>query len=155
VRLGVRWYAQNKLAESEQLYRTTLEYHPGNALLLCSIGYLRWMQNDQDEAMACYRLAIESDASYDVPYNNLGVIYLDEMGDWDMAEKLFEKAIDRNPEYAMAYYNMGRVHRLQGNMLEAAVCFQWAKELSDSSFENVGTNLEGELHQLFQTQPAA
>ncbi|MDH4380097.1 MAG: tetratricopeptide repeat protein [Vampirovibrionales bacterium] len=155
VRLGVRWYAQNKLAESEQLYRNTLAYHPGNALLLCSIGYLRWMQNDQDDAMTCYRMAIESDASYDVPYNNLGVIYLDEMGDWDMAEKLFEKAIDRNPEYAMAYYNMGRVHRLQGNMLEAAVCFQWAKELSDASFENVGTNLEGELHQLFQTQPAA
>ena len=54
---------------------------------------MHWGKGDIDEAIKEYELSIKYDSTYDIAYNNLGVIYLDDLGRVQQAAELFEKAI--------------------------------------------------------------
>jgi Tfp pilus assembly protein PilF/tRNA A-37 threonylcarbamoyl transferase component Bud32 len=61
-----------------------------------------------------FRNAIISDPGWEIPWNNLAMIELDE-GDFNEADSLLSEALRRNPEYAEAHYNMGTVRLEKGD----------------------------------------
>lgn len=50
-------------------------------------------------------------------------------GAWQQAESLFRQAIERQPDYPEAYYNLGLIYRRTNRLDEAEICLERAIEL--------------------------
>ena len=97
-----------------------------------------------------YRNAIISDPQWEIPWNNLAIIELNE-GNYDQADSLLGEALQRNPDYTAALYNMGTV-RWEKDDLEGAENNLRAAIEADPAFIPAYNNL-GKL--LIDTERAA
>ena len=96
-------------------------------------------------------MSIKYDATYDIAYNNLGVIYLDDLGRVQQAAELFEKAINFNPNYALAHYNLGRSVAIKGDKVEAAKLYQIAMDLNNVTNELDPQEIVDKIQGLFDS----
>ena len=71
-----------------------------------------------DEAMACYKKAIDLNPQYPEALNNLASMYLSS-GDLVQAELYFSKVIAIRPDYVPALYNMGLIYQKTDRRAEA------------------------------------
>jgi len=149
--LGMLLFEAGDLTNAEIVYERALVYFADNAQVAASLGYLRWMKQDIEGATRFYHKAMARDPLYEIAYNNLGVISLDHQGNVLTAVDLFIQAIELNPQYALAHYNLGRAYSLSGDKLEAAVAFKRAQELNAFTHEIDQGELEDRLFQLFET----
>ena len=96
-------------------------------------------------------MSIKYDPTYDIAYNNLGVIYLDDLGRVQQASELFEKAIKYNPNYALAHYNLGRSVAIKGDKVEAAKLYQIAMDLNNVTNELDPQEITDKIQGLFDS----
>ena len=61
-----------------------------------------------EDAIRCYKKAIELEPDFYVAHNNLANIFSD-LKRYDEAETAYRKAIELNPDYATAYSNLGNL----------------------------------------------
>lgn len=151
IQLGMIYFQEEDYVNAELIYRKALAVAPNNARLYSNLGYLRWQESDATDAIKFYEKAIDLDSEYEIPINNLGVIYLDMLGEVQKAITLFEQAIEADQNYSLAYYNLGRAHSFLDNRLEAAHCFQMAQELNHFSHDLDNDELVARIQQLFDT----
>ena len=104
---------------------------------------------DLEEAIKEYKLSIKFDPTYDIAYNNLGVIYLDDLVQLQFAIECFDKAVECNPNYALAYYNLGRCYALKNENIEAAKYFQQAMDVNNITNEIDPKDIQERLNNLF------
>lgn len=130
VNLGSAFYDKEDFHNALQVYRNALDLDPKNAKIHCNLGFLYWGNGDLDEAIKEYELAIEYDDTYDIAYNNLGVIYLDDLGRVQKSIELFTKAVECNPNYALAHFNLARAIAVTGDKIEAAKLYQIAQDVN-------------------------
>ena len=76
---------------------------------LNEIGDAKDTAGDAAGAEESYRLAIQRDPAYAVPYNNLGALAL-RTGDVAEADSMFREAIARDPRYSTALVNLGTLY---------------------------------------------
>ena len=131
------------------VYKKALELSPHNAKLHCNLGYLYWGKGNTEEAIKEYEKAIQYDNTYDIAYNNLGVIYLDDLGRVKKAIELFELAKKYNPNYALANYNLARSIALTGDKVEAAKLYQIAMDINTYTNELDPLDIEEKIQDLF------
>ena len=131
------------------VYKKALELSPHSAKLHCNLGYLYWGKGDIEEAVKEYEKAIKYDNTYDIAYNNLGVIYLDDLGRVQKAKELFEQAKRYNPNYALAHYNLARSVALSGDKVEAAKLYQIALDINAYTQELDPIEIEEKIQDLF------
>ena len=131
------------------VYKKALELSPHNAKLHCNLGYLYWGKGEIEEAVKEYEKAIKYDNTYDIAYNNLGVIYLDDLGRVQKAKELFELAKKYNPNYALAHYNLARSVALSGDKVEAAKLYQIALDINTYTNELDPIEIEEKIQDLF------
>lgn len=155
MQLASLYFDEQQYPLAEEVFLQGLQVSPSNSPLLCSLAYVYWMQDNTDSAIETYQQAIEADPEYDVPYNNLGVIYLDEYGNAETAKPYFESALLYNPQYAMAYYNLGRCHQKMGDSLQAAQAYQQSKMHCMYDGELSLDTVEQALLDLFKADSAA
>lgn len=72
-----------------------------------------------DSAIYYYKKAQEFAPRWDYPVNNIGVIYLNEKKETEIAKSYFLKAVEANAQSALAYSNLGIAERNQGNYEKA------------------------------------
>lgn len=149
INLGSAFYDKQEYNNALTVYRRALELDPTNAKIHCNLGFLHWGKGDIDEAIKEYELSIKYDNSYDIAYNNLGVIYLDDLGRVQNAIELFQKAIDYNPNYALAHYNLGRSVSIRGDKIEAAKLYQIAMDLNNVTNELDPQEITDKIQGLF------
>jgi tetratricopeptide (TPR) repeat protein len=152
ISLGSAFFDKGDLNNALAAYRSALEIDPDNAKVHCNMGYLLWGKNAIEEAIAGYEMAIKLDPYYDIAYNNLGVIYLDDLGNLEKAFDLFQKAIDINPNYALAYYNQARCMSIKGDKVEAARLFQVAIDLNSFTNELDTNEIKDRIARLFDSE---
>lgn len=152
VSLGSAFFDKGDLNNALAAYRSALEIDPNNAKVHCNMGYLLWGKNSLNESIASYELAIKLDPFYDIAYNNLGVIYLDDIGNFDKARELFDKAIEINPNYALAYYNIARLMCIKSDNIEAARLFQIAIDLNSYTNELDTNEIKDRIARLFDSE---
>jgi Flp pilus assembly protein TadD len=87
-------------------------------------GFEAQSRGDLQNAMSFYQKAIEFDANYPIPYNDLGVIY-ERNGEIDRAEKSYQSAIQADPGYLSAYSNLALVYENNRDLKNAA--YYWGK----------------------------
>jgi tetratricopeptide (TPR) repeat protein len=85
-------------------------------------------EGKRDEALACYRRALELKPDYAEALKNIGNAFLEE-GKLDEAISFLHRALTLNPNFARAHTGLGIVLREQGKMAEAHACFLRALEL--------------------------
>jgi tetratricopeptide (TPR) repeat protein len=152
VQLGMLYFQQDDFENAEVIYRKALRLSPKQPKLYSNLGYLRWMANDVDQAIEFYEKAIALDSSYAIPVNNLGVIYLDMLGQVDKAIGVFQQTLALEPNYALAHYNLGRAYSFLGNRAEAAQCFKKAQALNHYSHDLDHDELTARIHNLFDSR---
>lgn len=149
--MGSAFYDKQEYNNALTVYRRALELDPTNAKIHCNLGFLHWGKGDIDEAIKEYELSIKYDPTYDIAYNNLGVIYLDDLGRVQNAIELFEKAIKYNPNYALAHYNLGRSVAIKGDKVEAAKLYQIAMDLNNVTNELDPQEITDKIQGLFDS----
>ena len=91
-------------------------------------------QGKLDEAVACYRRALELRPDYAEAHNNLGVAFKDQ-GKLDEAVACWRRALELEPDYAEAHGNLGVAFKEQGKLDEAVACCRRAVELKPDDAE--------------------
>ena len=151
INLGSAFYDKEDYNNALTVYRSALELDPTNAKIHCNLGFLHWGKSDTDEAIKEYELAIEYDKTYDIAYNNLGVIYLDDLGRVKQAIELFTKAVEHNPNYALAHFNLARAITITGDKIEAAKLYQVAQDINKVTNELNPQDIVDKINDLFQS----
>lgn len=151
VNLGSAFYDKEDYQNALSVYRQALELQPHNPKIHCNLGFLYWGKGDTEEAIKSYELAIKYDDNYDIAYNNLGVIYLDDLGRVNRAVELFGKAIESNPSYALAYFNLARATSIMGDKVEAAKLYQSAQEINKVTQEIDPKDIADKISELFES----
>lgn len=151
INLGSAFYDKEDYDNALTVYRAALELDPTNAKIHCNLGFLHWGKGDTDEAIKEYELAIEYDKAYDIAYNNLGVIYLDDLGRVQQAIDLFTKAMEYNPNYALAHFNLARAITIKGDKIEAAKLYQIAQDINKVTNELDPQDITDKINDLFKS----
>ena len=151
VNLGSAFYDKEDYNNALTIYRQALEFQPHNAKIHCNLGFLYWGKGDTEEAMKSYELAIKYNDSYDIAYNNLGVIYLDDLGKVKKAIELFKKAVETNPNYALAHFNLARAISIVGDKVEAAKLYQTAQDINKITQEIDPRDIADKISELFES----
>lgn len=116
-KLGLAYMSRGATKEADDAFRHALRHAPDNAEVLNNYGLLLLGQNRVDEAIATLEHARE-DLTYRKPalvLNNLGYAYL-LAGNYDMAGKRLDEAIQRMPDLCPAHFHRGLVYKAQGQL---------------------------------------
>jgi len=115
----------------------------GTAEVHNRLGQDRQDEGDIPGAQVEYRNAIIADRRWEIPWNNLAVIAIDAR-ELEEADSLLRIAIDINPRYAPALYNMGSVRWDLGDRAAAERFYREAMEAEPSwaqPYNNLGALL--------------
>ena len=151
VNLGSAFYDKEDYNNALAVYRQALELQPHNPKIHCNLGFLYWGKADTEEAIKSYELAIKYNDKYDIAYNNLGVIYLDDLGRVNKAIELFKKAVEVNPSYALAHFNLARSISIIGDKVEAAKLYQMAQDINKVTQEIDPRDIADKISELFES----
>lgn len=99
---------QGDLEQARALYETLLTSNPRDPELLICSGNVCMQLGNFSEAVRHYSFALEELPGHFITRKNLGMALL-ELGRIEEACEQFEKTILMKPDYAEAYYNLGRV----------------------------------------------
>src|SRR5574344_585644 len=149
VNLGSAFYDKEDYENALAIYRNALDLDPKNAKIHCNLGLLYWVKGETDEAIREYEYAIQFDNNYSIAYNNLGVIYLDDLGRVQLATDMFKKAVECNPNYALAHFNLARSIAITGDKIEAAKLYQIAQDVNKITNEIDPQDIIDKINALF------
>lgn len=145
------YYDKQDLDKAIEYYNLSLKEDEKNAKTYSRLAMAYWEKDHIEKAIIYYSKAIELDPTYDIASNNLGVIFLDGLGDAARALSCFEKAAEINPNYVLAHFNIGRAHEALGQKIEAAKQYQIALNLNKTNPEVEDEMIEKALFKLFET----
>jgi predicted O-linked N-acetylglucosamine transferase (SPINDLY family) len=120
-----------------------LDLKPDYAESQINLGSSLLDQGNVDDAIACYRRALEARPDLAVAHNNLGNA-LKAQGKIDEAIASYRRALERQPDYAKAHNNLGNALTDQGKLDEAVAACRRALQL-EPDFAEAHNNL-GNAH---------
>ncbi len=150
VAIGDLYFSLDEFDSAIKAYCDAIKINPENSRAYGKCGMALWEKDFTEEAMVAYHKAIELDSQYAVAYNNLGVIYLDGIGNVRESINLFEHAIEINPSYTLANFNLARAFEAVGDAMSAAKFYQKSLELNKLSDELDETDIQSRLFGLFE-----
>jgi len=132
--------------------RRTAQPLLGGVLLLGLLLMSQRQSRAYADAWTLYRTTIRDNPNCWMAYNNLGLLFAD-LGQADLAQVNYEKALALNPKDADAQYNLGLVLARTGRTEEAMGDFQKALKLNPNH-ANAHNNLGALLERQGQTAEA-
>ena len=99
-------------------YETVLELAPGHAASAINLGTIFYNRRDYVRAEQFYRMATENDDSYALAFFDLGNV-LDELKRMPDAIAAYRRAIELQPRYADAHYNLALALERNGHRRSA------------------------------------
>lgn len=110
---GILDYEQGNLEGAISNYEKALEIDPTYSPIFVYLAEIYEIKGDKVKADGFYKKAEALDAKKSAQaYYHLGDIYANTKGKHLKAIQLFKKSIELDPEYAKAYYGLGRTHAL-------------------------------------------
>ena len=164
--LGVAYTRRHKYDEARDAFETVIRLDPRFVQAYANLGLLHNMKQDQDEeAIAAARRAVEVDSRFAYGHFVLGFIY-GSRGQDDQARDAFKKAIQCDSTLAQAYYHLGVIFLRQGDRERALENFERTAALQPdfpevryslgTLYARMGRREEGEQQiELFKQQSAA
>lgn len=147
--LGDLYMAQNDLDKAIKTYCDAISVDPENYLTYAKTGLALWEKDYLEEAIVAFHKSIELNPEFEISQNNLGVVYLDGLGDPKESVEYFKNAININPNYTLAYFNLGRAYQAIGDKALAAEYFQMTMDLNKITQEMSDKEIRERLYDLF------
>ena len=144
------YYDNEDLDHAIEYYQLALKDDSENPKIYSRLAMANWEKDCIEKAIIFYSKAIELDPTYDIAYNNLGVVFLDGLGDATRAIDYFRTAIEINPEYVLAHFNIARSYEAMNEKINAAKQYQKALNLNKTTNELDNKIIEERLYRLFE-----
>ena len=148
--LGDLYMAQNDLDRAIKTYCDAISVEPENYLTYAKTGLALWEKDYLEESIVAFHKSIELNPNFEIAQNNLGVVYLDGIGDPKESVQYFKNAIDINPNYTLAYFNLGRAYQSIGEKALSAEYFQMTLDLNKITQEMSEKEIRQRLYDLFE-----
>ncbi len=148
--LGDLYMAQNDLDRAIKTYCDAIAVEPENYLTYAKTGLALWEKDYLEESIVAFHKSIELNPDFEIAQNNLGVVYLDGIGDPKESVQYFKNAIDINPNYTLAYFNLGRAYQSIGEKALSAEYFQMTLDLNKITQEMSEKEIRQRLYDLFE-----
>ena len=148
--LGDLYMTEGDLDKAIKTYCDAITTDPENYLAYAKTGLALWEKDYLEEALVSYHKAVELNPENEFAQNNLGILYLDGLGDAEEALEYFETAIELNPSYTLAYFNAGRASQAMGFINDAANYYQMAIDLNKITDDLDESDVKARLHKLFE-----
>lgn len=144
------YYDNEDLDHAIEYYQFALKDDSENPKIYSRLAMANWEKDCIEKAIIFYSKAIELDSTYDIAYNNLGVVFLDGLGDSQRAMDYFRTAIEINPNYVLAHFNLARSYETLNEKINAAKQYQKALNLNKTLNELDNKIIEERLYKLFE-----
>lgn len=148
--LGDLFMAQGDLDKAIRTYCDGITMNPDNFIAYAKAGLALWEKDYVEEALVSLHKAVDLNPEFEVAHNNLGVVYLDGIGDAKESITHFVSAINLNPNYTLAYFNTARAYQAMGEKTNAAEYYQMALDLNKITQELNEEDIKERLHSLFE-----
>lgn len=148
--LGDMYMAQNDLDKAIKTYCDAISVDPENFLSYAKAGLALWEKDYLEESIVAFHKSIEINPNFEIAQNNLGVVYLDGIGDPKCSLEYFKNAIDINPNYTLAYFNLGRAYQTIGDKALAAEYYQMTLDLNKITEEMDDKDIRQRIYDLFE-----
>lgn len=112
--MGVVSYLLKQDSTAENYFKLALERSPTWSIPQANRSYIVFKQGDLDEAEELCRIAVSMSSWSPQPYSILGEIYIEKQ-DYPVAADMFRRALQIDPEYPDAHFNLARMYALQKN----------------------------------------
>ena len=145
------YYDIEDLDHAIEYYQLALRDDSENPKIYSRLAMANWEKDCIEKAIIFYSKAIELDSTYDIAYNNLGVVFLDGLGDATRAMNYFRTAIEINPNYVLAHFNLARSYEATNEKINAAKQYQKALNINKTANELDNKIIEERLYRLFET----
>lgn len=147
--LGDLYMAQGDLDKAIKTYCDAISVEPENYLTYAKTGLALWEKDYLEEAIVAFHKSIELNPEFEIAQNNLGVVYLDGIGDPKESIEYFKNAININPNYTLAYFNLGRAYQATGDKALATEYYQMTMDLNKITEELSDKEIRERLYDLF------
>ncbi len=148
--LGDLYFDMEDYDKAVENYTKAISLNPSDAYVYNKFATALWQKDFVEEAIIAYKNAIDNNPAYAAAYNNLGVVYLDGKNLLSEAKDCFEKAIELDDRYAMAYFNAARVAEKFDEKIQAAKYYGKALELNVEKHEIDNIDISEKIHSLFE-----
>lgn len=148
--LGDLFMAQNDLDKAIKTYCDAISVDPLNYLTYAKAGLALWEKDYLEESIVAFHKSIELNPDFEIAQNNLGVVYLDGIGDPKSSLEYFRNAININPNYTLAYFNLARAYQAIGDKALAAEYYQMTMDLNKITDEMSDKEIRARLYSLFE-----
>ena len=148
--LGDLYMAQGDLDKAIKTYCDAISVEPENYLTYAKTGLALWEKDYLEEAIVAFHKSIELNPNFEIAQNNLGVVYLDGIGDPKESVEYFKNAININPNYTLAYFNLARAYQAIGDKPLAAEYYQMTLDLNKITEELAEKDVRQRLYDLFE-----
>ena len=145
------YYDIENLDSAVEYYQLALNEDCENPKIYSRLAMAYWEQDLIEKAIIYYSRALELDPGYEIAYNNLGVVFLDGLGDAKRACDYFKNAIELNSNYVLAHFNLARSHEALNEKIAAAKQYQKALNINKQTNEFDSKLIEERLYKLFET----
>lgn len=150
IALGDIHMAEYDLDKAIRAYCDAILLNPDDYRGYSKAGTALWEKDYLEEALVAYHKSIELNPENSFAQNNLGILYLDGLGDAEEALEYFEEAIALNANYTLAYFNAGRASQMMDFTNDAANYYQMAIDLNKITNELDEEDIKARLHKLFE-----
>ncbi|MCK5811813.1 MAG: tetratricopeptide repeat protein [Clostridiales bacterium] len=134
-------WKSKQIKQAITLYDQLIETHESTSIYT-AYGYVVTLGNDLDKALNVNLQAHNFNSNSKGIMDNLGLTYI-KMGKLDKAEKIYKKLIEKNPTFPEAYYNMGILMQLRGNLAESKY---YIKRALEKPFNGLSTISKDEVN---------
>ena len=126
-----------EFAAAAAQFELFVQHYPDYAAAYINLAIIHVQQERDNDALLMLSRALEIDSTNPVALNQLGLLKR-RSGDFAAAEKAWRSAIEANPDYAYAWYNLGVLYDLYLQNLPAALeHYQAYQDLGDSADSDV------------------
>ncbi len=147
--LGDIHMAAYDLDNAIRAYCDAIMINPNDYRAYSKAGIALWEKDYLEEALVSFHKAVDLNPDNEYSLNNLGILYLDGLGDAEEALEYFEAAVELNPSYTLAYFNAGRASQAMGFTNDAANYYQMAIDLNKITQDLDEEDIVTRLHKLF------
>ena len=148
--LGDTYMAEYDLDKAIKAYCDAVIVEPDNFRGYSKLGIALYEKDYVEEALVAYHKSIELNPDNPYAQNNLGILYMDGLLDAEEALEYFERAIELDENYTMAYFNAGRASQQMGFTNDAANYYQMAINLNKETQELDEDDIMTRLRRLFE-----
>ena len=141
LKLALRYHREGNLDYAKYVYQHVLGIDPQNADALHLLGVSVYQSEQYDIAINLITQAIQIDSTKPLFFTNLGNAF-QKQGKLEKSAQAYQKAIQIQPDYADAHFNLAMLLLLQGQFVEGWEKYEWRW---DSSLQSQKRNFKRPL----------